>query len=51
MIGNITHHQSSVQDQHLVALKSIAEKRKRQIKKEEKDKQAEERLELAASDS
>ena len=32
-------------------LKSIVEKRKRQIKAEEEAKQAEERLELAASDS
>ncbi len=31
-IGSITHHQSSIQDQHLAALKSIVEKRKRQFK-------------------
>ncbi|MGA1561238.1 MAG: hypothetical protein ACO390_19730, partial [bacterium] len=49
LIGNITHHQSSIQDQHLVALKSIVEKRKRQIEKEEKVKQAEECPELTAS--
>ena len=51
LIGNITHHEASIQDQHLAALKSIVEKRKRQIKAEEEAKQAEERLELAASDS
>ncbi len=50
LIGNITHHQSSIQDQHLAALKSIVEKRKRQIKAE-KAKQVDEQLELAASDS
>ena len=49
LIGNITHHQSSLQDQHLVALKSIVEKRKRQIEKEEMVKQAEECPELTAS--
>ena len=38
LIGNITHHQSSIQDQHLAALKSIVEKRKRRIEKEEKAK-------------
>ncbi len=32
LIGNITHHKSSIQDQHLATLKSIVEKRKRQIK-------------------
>ena len=51
LIGNITHHQSSIQDQHLAALKSIVEKRKRQIKEEERAKQVDEQLELAASGS
>ena len=46
LIGNITHHEANIQDQHLAALKSIVEKRKRQFKEEEKAKQAEERLEL-----
>ena len=32
LIGNITHHKSSIQNQHLATLKSIVEKRKRQIK-------------------
>jgi uncharacterized protein (DUF2236 family) len=50
-IGNITHHQSSIQDQHLAALKNIVEKRKRQIKEEEKAKQVDEQLELAGSSS
>ena len=48
LIGNITHHQSSIQDQHLAALKSIVEKRKHRIEKEERVK-AEEQLGLAAS--
>ena len=48
LIGNLTHHQSSIQDQHLEALKNIVEKRKRQIEKEEKAKE-EEHLELATS--
>ena len=51
LIGNITHHQSSIQDQHLAALKSIVEKRKRQLKEEKKDKQVDEQLELAGSNS
>ena len=51
LIGNIIHHQSSIQDQHLAALKSIVEKRKRQVKEEEKAKQVDEQLELAASGS
>jgi len=50
LIGNITHHQSSIQDQHLVALKSIVEKRKRQIEKDEKARKEEE-LESVASGS
>ena len=50
LIGNITHHEANIQDQHLAALKSIVEKRKRQIKEEEKAKQVDEQLELAASD-
>ena len=49
LIGNIMHHQSSIQDQHLAALKSIVEKRKHQMKVEEKAKQADEQLELAGS--
>ena len=51
LIGNITHHEASIQDQHLAAHKSIVEQRKRQIIGEEEAKQAEERLELAASDA
>ena len=51
LIGNITHHQSNIQDQHLAALKSIVEKRKCQIKEEEKAKQVDEQLELAGSNS
>ena len=51
LIGNITHHEANIQDQHLAALKSIVEKRKREIKEEEKAKQVDEQLELAASDS
>jgi hypothetical protein len=51
LIGNITHHQSSIQDQHLAVLKSIVEKRKRQFKEEEKAKQADGQLELAGSSS
>ena len=51
LIGNITHHQSSIQDQHLVALKSIFEKRKRQIEKDEKARKEEEQLEPVASGS
>jgi len=48
LIGNITHHQSSIQDQHLEALKNIVEKRKRQIEKDEKARKEEE-LESVAS--
>ena len=51
LIGNITHHQSSIQDQHLAALKSIVEKRKHQMKVEEEAKQVDEQLELAGSSS
>ena len=50
LIGNITHHQSSIQDQHLEALKNIVEKRKRQIEKDEKARKEEE-LESVASSS
>ena len=50
LIGNITHHEANIQDQHLAALKSIVEKRKRQFKEEEKAKQVDEQLELVASD-
>ena len=46
LIGNITHYEANIQDQHLAAFKSIVEKRKRQFKEEEKAKKAEERLEL-----
>jgi hypothetical protein len=42
LIGNITHHKSSIQYQHLATLKNIVEKWKRQIEKKEKVKQAEE---------
>ena len=48
LIGNITHHQSSIQDQHLVALKSIVEKRKRQIEKDEKARKEEELKSVAS---
>ena len=51
LIGNITHHEANIQDQHLAALKSIVEKRKRQFKEEEKAKQVDEQLELAGSSS
>ena len=51
LLGNITHHEASIQDQHLAALKSIVEKRKCQIKEEEKAKQVDEQLELAGSSS
>ena len=51
LIGKITHHEASIQDQHLAALKSILEKRKRQIKEEEKDQQVDGKIELAASGS
>ncbi|MDA0288292.1 MAG: hypothetical protein O2885_08640 [Proteobacteria bacterium] len=51
LIGNITHHQSSIQDQHLAALRSIVEKRKRQIEKDEKARKEEEQLEPVASGS
>jgi len=50
LIGNITHHQSSIQDQHLAALKNLVEKRKCQIEKEEKARKEEE-LESVASSS
>ena len=48
LIGNITHHQESIQEQHLQALKNIMAKRKRRIEEEEKSK-AEGQLGLAAS--
>ena len=48
LIGNITHHQESIQEQHLQALKNILAKRKRRIEKEERVK-AEGQLELAES--
>ena len=51
LIGNITHHQGSIQDQHLAALRSIVEKRKRQIEKDEKARKEEEQLEPVASGS
>ena len=51
LIGNITHHEANIQDQHLAALKSIVEKRRRQIKEEEKAKQVDEQLELVGSSS
>ena len=51
LIGNITHHEDNFKVQHLAALKSIVDKRKRQFKEEEKAKQVDEQLELAASDS
>ena len=38
LIGNITHHPESIQEQHLQALKNILAKRKRRIEKEEKSK-------------
>ncbi len=51
LIGNITHHQSSIQDQHLAALKNIVEKRKHQIEKDEKARKEEEQFEPVASGS
>ena len=48
LIGNITHHQESIQEQHLQALKNILAKRKRRIEKEEKSK-AEGQLGLVSS--
>jgi uncharacterized protein (DUF2236 family) len=48
LIGNITHHQESIQEQHLQALKNIMAKRKRRIEKEERVK-AKGQLELAES--
>jgi hypothetical protein len=42
LIGNITHHEANIQDQHLAALKSIVEKRKRQFEEEKKAKQVDE---------
>ena len=51
LIGNITHHEDNIQDQHLAALKSIVEKRKRQFKEEEKAKQVDGKIELVASGS
>jgi len=51
LIGNITHQQQpSIQEQYLEALKSIVEKRKRQIEKDEKARKEEE-LESVASGS
>ena len=48
LIGNITHYQETIQEQHLKALKNILAKRKRRIEKEEKAK-AEGQLGLVAS--
>ena len=48
LIGNITHHQESIQEQHLQALKNILAKRKRRIEKEKKAKE-ERQLESAES--
>ena len=48
LIGNITHHQETIQEQHLQALKNILAKRKRRIEKEEKSK-AEGQLGLVSS--
>ena len=42
LLGNITHHEANIQDQHLAALKSIVEKRKRQFEEEKKAKQVDE---------
>ena len=42
LIGNITHHEANIQDQHLAVLKSVVEKRKRQFKEEEKAKKVDE---------
>ena len=50
LIGYITQHQESIQEQHLQALTNILAKRKRRIEKEKKEK-AEEYLELATSGS
>ena len=46
LIGNVTHHQETIQEQHLQALKNILAKRKRRIE-EEKAKE-EENLELVS---
>ena len=51
LIGNITHHEASIQNHHLAALKNIVEKRKHQIKAEETAKQVDEQLELVGSSS
>ena len=51
LIGDITHHEANIQNQHLAALKSIVEKRKRQFKEEEKTKRVDGQLELARSSS
>ena len=48
LIGNITHHQESIQEQHLQALKNIMAKRIRRIEKEKKAKE-ERQLESAES--
>ena len=48
LIGNITHHQESIQEQHLQALKNIMAKRIRRIEKEKKTKE-ERQLESAES--
>ena len=48
LIGNITHHQESIQEQHLQALKNIMAKRKHRIEKEKKAKE-ERQLESAES--
>ena len=42
LIGTITHHEANIQDQHLAALESIVEKRKRQFEEEKKAKQVDE---------
>ncbi|MEL0279315.1 MAG: hypothetical protein VXB67_16825 [Deltaproteobacteria bacterium] len=49
LIGDITHHQESIQEQRLQALKNILAKRKRRIEKEEKAK-TEGHLEMSASE-
>ena len=47
LISNVTHHQETIQEQHLQALKNILAKRKRRIEEEEKAKE-EENLELVS---
>ena len=47
LISNVTHHQETIQEQHIQAFKNILAKRKRWIEEEEKAKE-EEHLELVS---